>query len=72
MSHEHRVPKSNRLEPGGSTSECLTLLPKDTYPNPDCQEPVVSTSNRLTLVPNKIRHVCTHNKIAEPSINNKY
>ena len=29
MSHEPLGPKSNRKEPGGSTSDCLTLVPKD-------------------------------------------
>ena len=30
ISHKPRVPESNRQQPGGSTSDCITLVPKDT------------------------------------------
>ena len=72
MSHEPRGPKSTRQEPGGSTSECLTLAWKDTIQKFNRQEPVSSTSDWLTLVLKKIRHVKTKNMITSPSISNTY
>ena len=50
MSHEPGGPKSNRQEPGGSTSECLTIVPKDTYPKSNPQEPVGSPSDCLKFI----------------------
>ena len=64
MSHEHAGPTYIRQEPGGSMSNCLTLVTKQTCPKSNRQEPVGSTSDRITLVLRKIHHICTQNKIA--------
>ena len=71
MSHETGGPKSEHQEPRGSTSDCLTLTPKEICPEPNHQEPGGSTSDHLKLVLKKIRHTCTHNNSEEPFINNK-
>ena len=72
MSHEPGGPKSNRQEPGGSTSDYLTLVPKETCQKSNHQEPVGSTYEGLTLVPKNICYVHTQNKILAPYIINTY
>ena len=66
MIHETRGPKYNLQEPRGSTSDCLTLIPKETCQKYNHQEPIGSTSGRLTFVLKKITHVYTQNNIAAP------
>ena len=56
-SREPGVPKSTRHESRGSTSDCLTLIPKETCQKSNRQEPVGSTSDWLTFVLKKIRHI---------------
>ena len=56
MSNEPRVPKLNCQEPRGSTSDCLTLVPKETFQKSNRQEPVGSTSERITFLLKKIHH----------------
>ena len=70
MSHEPRGPKYDRQEPVGSTSDCLTLLPKEIRPKSNRQEPKGSKSNPLTIVLKNICHMLTQNKITAPFINN--
>ena len=57
MNCEPGGPKYNCQEPVGSTSDCLTLVPKETFQKSNLQEPVGSTSDRLVLMLNTIRHV---------------
>ena len=45
---------------------------KYTCPNSNCQELISSTSDRIILELNKEIPVCTQNRIAAPSINNKH
>ena len=59
MIHEPGSPKSNHQNPGGSTSDCLTLVTKKICPKSNSKETVGSTSDRLVLMLNTIRHVCT-------------
>ena len=72
MSHKPGYPKSNHQEPGGSTSDCLTLLPNETCPKSDRQKPTSSTFERITLVLKKIHHVRSQNKIMAPFINDTH
>ena len=72
MSDEPGVPKSDRQEPGGSTSDCLMLIPKDICPKSNRQEPRASKHNHLTIVLKKIYNIQTHNNITAPFKNNKY
>ena len=72
MSHEPWGPKYNRQETGSSTFDGIMLVRKETCPKSNCQEPVGSTSNHLTLVLKKSRHAYTHNKITAPFINNTH
>ena len=72
MSHEPVGPKYNHQEPGGSTSDFLTLVTREAYPKSNCQEPSGSTSDCITLVLNKIFYVLTQNKITTPINNNMH
>ena len=74
MSHELRGLNYDRQEPGGSTSDSLMLIPKKTYPKSNRQESGGSTSDRINLILHvkKIRHICAHNKITAPFINNTH
>ena len=72
MSHEPVGPKSNQQEPGGSTSDCITLITKKKCINSNSQESVGSTSDRLMIILNTIHHICTQKKVKEPFINNMY
>ena len=72
MSHEPGGPKSNRQNNGGSTYDCITLVPKATCQKYNRLEPLGSTSDRLTFVLKQICHVRTENKIMAPSISNTY
>ena len=67
-SHEPGGPKPTHQEPRGSTSDCITLVPRKTCHKSDRQEPLGSTSDRLVLVLRKIYHVQTQNNITEPYI----
>ena len=53
-------------------SDCLMLVPKETCPKSNRQEHIGSSSDCVTLVINKIRHIHTQNKIAAPLINNTH
>ena len=53
-------------------SDCLTLVPKETLPKSNSQKTAGSTSDCITLLLKKIRHICTQNNIAEPFINNMH
>ena len=55
-----------------STSGFITPIPKETCQNSNHQEPVGSTSRRITFVLKKIRNVQTQNKITSSSISNMY
>ena len=72
MSYEPEGPKSNHKEPVGSTSDCLTLLPKETCQKSNRQEPVDSTSYPLMFVLDNMRHIQKHNTITAPPISNTY
>ena len=51
---------------------CLTLVPKETFQKSNLQEPVGSTSDRLTFVINNICYIQINNNITTPSIINTY
>ena len=72
MSHEPIVPKSGRQKLGGSTYECLTIVPKNTCPKSNRQEPGGSISGHITLVINNKRYIRTQNNITSPFINNTH
>ena len=72
LSRKPGVPNSNHQEPGGSIYECTALVPKDILPKYNHKEPGDSTSDRLTIVLNKMCHVRTHNNISEPCIHNTH
>ena len=57
ISHEPRGPNSNHQELRGSTSEFLTLVPKDTCQKSNRIKLVGSTYDRLIFVLNNIRHL---------------
>ena len=56
-SHEPRGPEYYHQEPGGSTSDCLILVPKEICPRSNRQKPVGSTCDIPTVVLIKILHV---------------
>ena len=70
MSHEPGRPNSVHQEPVGSKTECITIVPNNTFPKSNPQETSGSTYDRLALVLNNIRHICTQNSITALFINN--
>ena len=72
MSQELRSPNYDRQEPGGSMSECLTLVQKKMFPKSNRQESRGSIYDRLPLIINKIHHTCTKNNITAPFNNSKH
>ena len=72
MSHKPGGLESNPQERRGSTSECLTISPKEAYQKSNRQEPVGSTSDHLTFLLKKIWHVRNQNNIAVQLISNTY
>ena len=72
ISHEPGGPKSNCQELGGSTSDCIMIIPKEIFQKSNRQELVGSTSRRLAFVLKKIRHIITQNNFEAPFISNTY
>ena len=61
--YESGEPNYNFPEPGGSSSNCLTLVPKETCQKSNYKEPIDSKSDCNTIIGNMICHMNTHNKI---------